>query len=137
MTFYRTSRFYGFFDFIGLCYYRGDVLELSLVSRIVRQKLYILYILNVADWICTVLLLRAGGFIEANPLTRVFIDSIPMGLLIKVALPAAAVAVILRLIKELDKWGITAVNRFTTLVLAFYIALCVNHIVNFMLLFFG
>ena len=121
----------------GLCYYRGDRLEEYIQYRAVRRKLYLLYAMNVADWICTVVLLRSGGFFEVNPFTRAFIDSIPLGLLVKVLLPVVIIAVIIRLMNGLDgKWR-ALVGGFTSVVIAFYFALCLNHIINFILLIFG
>ena len=59
-----------------------------------------------------------------------------MGFAVKALIPAAAVAAVLRLTGRMDERGTAMVERFTALVLAFYIALCVNHLINFVLLVF-
>ena len=110
-------------------------MELYALNDTVRRRLLLLYILNIADWVCTVILLDSGGFYEMNPLMRPIVTSIPLGFLIKGVLPAAIVAAIPRMTLKLDCAGITKIIRFTNLILALYIALCVNHIYNFILLF--
>ena len=115
--------------------YSGDVMEHG-ARHAVRRNLFVLYILNIADWLCTMALLSSGGFYEANPLMRSVVGSIPMGFAVKVLIPAAAVAAVLRLTGRMDERGTVMVERFTAFVLAFYIALCVNHLINFVLLIF-
>lgn len=110
-------------------------MELYALNDVVRRRLRLLYILNIIDWICTVILLSSGGFYEANPLMRPIVTSVPIGFLIKGVLPAAIVAAIPRLTIKLDRAGITKIIRFTNIILTLYIALCVNHIFNFILLF--
>ena len=112
-------------------------MELYALNNTVRRRLYLLYFLNIADWVCTVILLSTGGFYEVNPIMRPFVGSIPLGFLIKAVIPAAIVALILRLAPRLDCASVIRVIRFTNAILIFYAALCVNHIVNFILLFFG
>ena len=103
----------------------------------VRRKLYILYLMNITDWICTVALIGTGCFYEANPLMRQVADSIPLGFVVKALVPAAAVALVLTLTGRMDNRGVLTVDRFTTLVLLFYTTLVLNHIINFILYFTG
>lgn len=110
-------------------------MELYALNDVVRRRLRLLYILNIIDWVCTVILLSSGGFYEVNPLMRPIVTSVPLGCLIKGVLPAAIVAAIPRLTLKLDCAGITRIIRFTNIILTFYIALCFNHVFNFILLF--
>ena len=112
-------------------------MELYALNNTVRRRLRLLYILNIADWVCTVILLSSGGFYEVNPLMRPIVASVPLGFLVKGVLPAAIVAAIPRLTLRLDCSGIAKIIRFTNIILAFYIVLCANHIYNFILLIFG
>ena len=112
-------------------------MELYVINNTVRRRLYLLYALNVVDWVCTVVLINTGGFFEANPLMRPLVSSIPLGFTVKAALPAVIIAVILRLTGTLDFGSVIKVKRLVTIILLFYIALCINHAVNFILLFFG
>ncbi len=102
-----------------------------------RRKLYLIYALNVADWICTSVLLRAGGFYEANPLMRSVAGDASWSFLLKCIAPILLTAGLFRLIGRLDREGLMHVDRFISFVLVFYLALCLNHIANFVMLFLG
>ena len=101
------------------------------------RKLSLLYSLNIADWICTVILLRSGRFYEANPLMSAVIDNISLSFVIKCVVPIFMIRLIIRLTRQLDREGLKKVDRIVAFVLALYTALCVDHIVNFLILYFG
>ena len=101
------------------------------------KKLYLLYALNVADWLCTLILLRTGGFYEANPLMRPFADSLPQSFLLKCAAPAIVMGAIIWCLRKLDVRDLRRLDRWIAFTLTFYTALCIGHIINFILLFLG
>ena len=111
-------------------------MPISALKSSLRHKLFLIYALNLADWLCTALLLRSGRFYEANPLARLFIHSLPLSCALKLVFPAVVIAVVLRLSRQLDEPQLRRVEMFVCFSLTFYTALCIDHIVNFALLFF-
>ena len=103
----------------------------------VKRKLYLLYSLNAADWICTAVLLRSGRFFEINPLTRLFIDDASAGFAIKCIIPAALITLTVRACGMLSLNDLRRVDRYASFALVFYTVLCIDHIVNFAILFLG
>ena len=112
-------------------------MELTLFKMSVRRKLYLIYGLNIADWLCTIVLLRSGDFIEVNPIMNAVIHSIPLGLAVKCILPAIIITVIIGMLSQLGYKDTGTVDRVVSFAAAFYTLLCVDHIVNFMILFFS
>lgn len=98
------------------------------------KKLILIYLLNVSDWVCTVALLHTGLFYEANPLAQQFIGSIPLGLLIKCVLPAAAITVVAVLLRYLNAKELSSADNIIAFVLVFYLFISVDHIINFTVL---
>ena len=101
------------------------------------RKLCLIYSLNVVDWICTITLLNTGDFYEANPLMNPIIGSLPLGFFVKCILPAILLLVIYRMCSELGQEEMTRVDWFISFVIVLYTALCVVHIVNFLIFRFG
>ncbi len=66
----------------------------SLVS--LRQKLVVLYFLNVIDILFTYLLLSTGWFVEANILMVKVVQSTSASILLKVVLPALLLVYIIK-----------------------------------------
>lgn len=95
------------------------------------RKLCLIYSLNAADWICTVTLIRTGGFYEANPLMSCVIGDLSLGFLIKCILPAFILMFVGRMYVGLGKTGFRCVDICATYVLVLYTVLCAVHIVNF------
>ena len=102
-----------------------------------RRKLYLLYMMDAGDWICTVVLLRSGRFAEANPLARGFISSLPWGFVLKAAVPMAAILMVVKAVGMLDDAGIAAADRAVCFPLAVYLVILSAHAVNFLILFFN
>lgn len=70
----------------------------------IKNKLLLLYILNVTDIIFTLLLLSTGFYIEANTLMGKIIQSPPAGLVLKIVLPAGLfIVVYVRMQKATDQ----------------------------------
>ena len=102
---------------------------------VLTKKLFLLYSLNVADWICTVILLSREGFFELNPLMRGVLGNVSLGFLLKCIVPAAAVTALLRMFAQPDADVPLIVGRCVSAVLIFYVFLCANHVFNFLILF--
>ena len=100
------------------------------------QKLVMIYAMNIADWICTVVLLRTDLFIEANPLMRPMIDSIPAGFLVKCLLPALLILSVSAAVRRLEAKALIIADRFISFLLVFYLAVDLDHVLNFLILFF-
>lgn len=99
------------------------------------KRLTLLYVLNLADWLCTEALLSSGRFVEANPVMRPVMGQFPMTLLIKVALPLFLVllcALIYRLAGEIES---KFANAMLLIGLVAYSLVNLWHIFNFVLLF--
>ena len=101
------------------------------------RKLSLLYSLNIADWVCTVILLRSGRFYEANPLMNAVIGNLPLSFVVKCIVPVLLIWLIVRMLRRLDREGLKKVDRFIAFVLVLYTALCIDHIVNFLILHLG
>ena len=110
-------------------------MELSTAKNSFKRKLYLLYSLNAADWICTAALLRSGWFYEVNPLARSFIGNTSAGFAIKCIVPAVLITLIVRSIDLLDSNDLRRIDMFTSFALVFYTLLCIDHIINFAILF--
>ncbi len=95
-----------------------------------------IFVLNIVDWLCTVVLLATERFREANPLMREIIVSLPLGFLAKCLFPAAAISAVMLLLRRLDLSGLRTTDRFISFVLVFYLAVNFDHVLNFLLLFF-
>lgn len=102
----------------------------------ISRKLFFVYFLNVIDWLCTVTLLSTGMFYEANPIARSFIDSILLGFLIKCLLPFGAIFFCSRCMHILDSAQLRLADMLISFALTVYIAILLDHIINFLLLVF-
>lgn len=103
----------------------------KIVSNKLAKKLYFVYFLNVLDWACTVLLLRTGMFFEANPLARTFIGSVSLGFLLKCVLPFAVVFIVTRFMYILEMKELKFVDMMISFTLTVYLAVILDHIINF------
>ena len=97
-------------------------------------KLMLIYILNIADWACTVVLLDTDLFYEANPLMRSVIADLPQGILIKCLLPALAISLIIFALRFLGMDELRLTDRFVCFAVVFYTAVNLDHVINFLLL---
>lgn len=109
--------------------------EVAKSTRISR-KLFFVYFLNVIDWVCTVALLSTGKFYEANPIAKTFIDSVALGFLIKCLIPFVAIYFCSRFMRILDAGQLKLADMLISFALTVYIAIALDHIINFLLLVF-
>ena len=110
--------------------------EISIVRFKLFKKLMIVYSLNVADWICTVVLLYTERFYEANPLMRQIITDLPQGFIFKCLFPALIILTIILALRLLDMRELAVADRFISFVLVFYLAINIDHVINFFILLF-
>lgn len=108
-------------------------MERTICNKLVK-KLYCVYLLNVIDWVCTVLLLKTGMFYEANPVARTFIGSILLGLLFKCLMPLLIVFAVSRFMHILGFKELKFVDTLICFALTVYLAVTVDHIINFVIL---
>ena len=112
-------------------------MEQSTARWHLARKLALLYALNIADWLCTITLLRTGGFYEANPLMSPVIQSIPIGFLLKCILPAALLLLVWYLCSKLGGRELVMVDVFLSFVIVIYTAICTIHIIDFIMWHIG
>ena len=98
-----------------------------------KKRLFLLFALNLSDWICTLSLLETGLFKEANPLMRSVIESVALGFFVKVALPLALIIFALTKLKGADSRQILVSNNIALFGVAVYFVLNLYHIMCFTL----
>ena len=99
------------------------------------QKLFFLYGLNLADWLCTAALLATGRFYEANPLmSRVLPHFLPT-LLIKGVMPLGITLLCALLFWKSRLTDSPLGSRFLNIGIVGYTLVNLWHVVNFVLLF--
>lgn len=108
-------------------------MEKTICNKLV-QKLYFVYFLNIVDWVCTVLLLDTGKFYEANPIARTFIDNIWLGFLLKCIVPFVIVFGVSRFMHILCIKELRFVDTLICFALTVYLAVTLDHIINFVIL---
>ena len=116
------------------------MLTSELINRLrssIRLKLCLVYLMNVGDWICTVVLTRTGGYAEANPLMAPVIGELSWSFVLKCAVPLAAVWLIDRLCLTLDGGDLKAADRWISFAVVFYTAILLDHTVNFIIWYFA
>ena len=101
-----------------------------------QKKLYLVYSLNVVDWICTLMLLSSGRFFEANPIAATFIHSIYWGFVLKCIIPFLIVMFIIWGLGLIDIKQLFTADKMISFALCVYLAIILSHAANFVLLFF-
>lgn len=99
------------------------------------QKIFFLYFLNLADWLCTEALLSSGRFYEANPFMRPILNGFWQTLLIKGILPFLLIAACCAVYKFADVGETKLSNAMLYTGIIAYAAVNLWHIFNFLLLF--
>ena len=101
-----------------------------------QKKLYLVYSLNVVDWICTLILLSSGRFFEANPIAATFIHSIYWGFVLKCVIPFLIIMFIFWGLRLIDPKQLFNADKVISFALVVYLAISLSHFVNFFMLFF-
>ncbi|MBQ3692105.1 MAG: hypothetical protein II931_02135 [Clostridia bacterium] len=100
-----------------------------------KKRLFLLFMLNMSDWVCTLALLSTGYFEEANPLMRSVIASPVLGFALKILLPLAFILFALSKAKDADKGQVLVSNNIDLFGVAVYLLLNMYHIVCFAMLY--
>lgn len=100
-----------------------------------KKRLFLLFMLNMSDWICTLSLLRTGIFEEANPLMKNIISSLFLGFLVKVLLPLLFIFFAVSKLRDADRKQILLSNNIALFGVAVYVLLNLYHIVCFSMLY--
>ena len=99
------------------------------------HKLFLLYILNICDWICTEALLKSGYFIEANPVMQPVVTDFWQTILIKGILPLVLILISCVIFKWADTGETKLIKIMLFVGIIAYVLVNLWHIFNFVLLF--
>jgi len=102
--------------------------------RNIKNKLGVLYILNVTDIIFTLLLLSTGFYMESNPFMVKAVESIPLSFLLKVVLPAIMLIFIYFRMRNATEQQLKKSNVLINGVVIMYALINISHIVWFALI---
>lgn len=114
---------------------KSTVKSTKKIKYSVNQKLFLLYMLNLVDWICTETLLKSGFFKEANPVMIPVFNSFWSSVLIKGVLPL----IVILGCSFVYKWSGIKDSLYINILLYIgiiaYVMVNLWHILNFLLLF--
>lgn len=100
----------------------------------IKNKLLILYILNVTDIISTLLLLNTGFYMEANTLMSKAIQSRIISFVLKIMLPAILFTLIYFRIQKATNLQLKQSNLLINGAIIFYTLINASHLVWFAIL---
>jgi len=100
----------------------------------IKNKLIVLYILNVTDIIFTLLLLSTSFYMEANIFMVKVVQSIPSSFLLKVVLPAIMITFIYFRIRSATEQQLNKSNILINSVVIIYALINVSHLIWFALI---
>lgn len=95
----------------------------------IKKKFIILYLLNVADIVFTLLLLRTGYFTEVNIFMSKVVQNPLFSFLLKVVLPAILLTYIYQKIKDAEISQLKASNIAVNISLTIYTLVNLSHLV--------
>lgn len=96
-----------------------------------KKRLFLLFILNVSDWLCTLALISTGYFEEINPLMKNVVASPLLGFVVKIFVPLIFVLFALSKVKESDSRQLLISNNIALFGVAVYVLLNIYHIMCF------
>ena len=96
-----------------------------------KKRLFLLFMLNMSDWLCTLALLSTGIFEEANPLMKSVIAQPIYGFLVKIALPLILMVIALSRLKDSDEKQVLLSNRICLCGVSVYVIINLYHILCF------
>lgn len=94
----------------------------------IRNKMILIYILNVSDIIFTLILVSTGSFIEANPLVAIFTSNSIAAILVKSAIPALLLFYLYFRMRKATAEQLKKVNTAVVALLIIYAIINVSHI---------
>ena len=101
---------------------------------IIKKKLILLYLLNVTDIICTLLLLKTGFFAEANIFMAKVVERPLLSLCLKVALPAILLQHLYHMIRSSEEDALRVSNIAINVSLSVYVLVNISHLIWIILL---
>ncbi len=96
-----------------------------------KRRLFLLFMLNMSDWVCTLALVSTGVFEEANPLMKNVISMPMLGFLVKVALPLVMILAALPRLKNSDERQVLLSNRVCLCGVLIYVLINLYHLFCF------
>ncbi len=99
----------------------------------IKQKLVILYLLNVADILFTLLLLATGFYIEANLFMSKAVQSLFASFILKIVLPALLLFYLYIRMKKANKKQLKQSNIILNIATAIYFIINISHLIWFSL----
>lgn len=102
----------------------------------IKNKLIVIYFLNVTDIIFTYILLNTGLFLEVNAIMNRVIDNKALSFCIKVILPAVVIYIVLRRMERATNTQLKLANNLVNLCMILYILINISHIVYMVLHFY-
>ena len=96
-----------------------------------KKRLFLLFMLDVSDWVCTLSLIATGVFEEANPLMKQVIAMPALGFLVKVALPFVMILAAVGRLKYADEKQVLISNRVCLCGVVVYVLINIYHIFCF------
>lgn len=102
----------------------------------IRIKLMLLYLLNVIDIICTLVLIHSGFYMEVNPIMVQVIHNQSASLILKVLLPALLLSYIALRINKATDHQLKISNLLINIITLVYIVINLLHFIWFLLLIF-
>jgi hypothetical protein len=94
----------------------------------IRNKMILVYLLNVTDIIFTLILCSTGCFMEANPLVAVFTSNSIAAILVKAALPALLLGYLYVRMKKASPEQLKKANTAVVLLMIVYALINISHI---------
>ena len=100
-----------------------------------EKRLFLLLMLNISDWLCTLSLISTGVFEEANPLMKNIITRPVLGASVKVLIPFVFVLFALKKAKEADGHQLLVSNNIALFGVIVYLLINIYHLVCFFIFF--
>ena len=113
----------------------GKILA-KVFSNKISKNLFLLYFLNLSDWLSTVYLLNTGKFMEANPFMLPFMNSALTSFLAKGILPLALVLFINYRANYATAKQVKLANRVVGVGITIYTLINLMHLFNFWFMIF-
>jgi hypothetical protein len=94
----------------------------------IRNKMILIYILNVTDIIFTLILCSTGFFMEANPVVAIVTSNTAASLLAKCVIPAILLIYLFIRMRSASEQQLKKANVVIVVLLAFYVLINLSHI---------
>lgn len=102
----------------------------------IKRRLFLLFMLNLSDWLCTLALLSTGYFAEANPLMKNVVNNLPLGFLVKLVFPLCLILFAVRKLKFAQPKELIISNNIVLAGVSIYILINLYHLFCFLWLLF-